>query len=146
MQFVRDEPENRDAFFIVLYNKPLHRCMETLNDGWGSTWYKGNMLLGGLWYKQTIGPSAQIPSYMLLRDANHVVTYSHLVIKSKFPMLPNATRKGNPRFTMPLHVRENLFSIIEERQSYCPNSCTKIQNCEIKKIKNSCVGCTCWLA
>jgi hypothetical protein len=106
------------------------------------------MLLGGLWYKWTIGPSAQNPSYMLLRYASHVVTYSHLMIKFNFPMLPNATRKGNPRFTMLLHVRENLLSIIEERQSYCPNWCTKIQNYEIEKdigFKKSCVFLLCWL-
>ncbi len=85
---------------------------------------------------------------MLLRNVSLVVTYFHLVIKSKFPMLPNATRKGNPRFTTPLHVRENLLSIIEERQSYCHNRCTKIQNYEIKKeigFKKSCVFLVCWL-
>lgn len=85
MQFVGNEPENKDAFFMVLYNKPLHMCMEIFNDSWGNTWYKVNMLFGGLWYKRTIGPSAQNPSYMLFRDASHVVTYSHLMIKSKFP-------------------------------------------------------------
>lgn len=109
---------------------------------------KGNMLLGGLWYKQTIGPSVQNHFYMLLRNASHVVIYSHLVIKSKFPMFLNATRKGNPRFIMLLPVRKNLLSIIEERQSYCPNWCTKIQNYEIKKdigFKKSCVFLFCWL-
>jgi hypothetical protein len=41
-----DEPKNEDAFFVVLYNKPLHKCMETFNDGWSNIWHKGNMLLG----------------------------------------------------------------------------------------------------
>jgi hypothetical protein len=77
--------------------------------------------LGGLWYKQPTRPSVQIPSYMLFRNVSLTITYFHLVIKTKFPMLPNATRKGNQRFTMPLHVRKNLLRIIEERQSYCPN-------------------------
>ncbi len=106
---------------MVFYNKPLHRCMETFNDGWGNTWYEGDMLFGGLWYKQTIGPSAQNPSYMLLKNVNPIIAYSHFGIKSKFPMLPNVTRKGNLRFIMPLHVRKNLLNIVEERQSYCPN-------------------------
>jgi hypothetical protein len=26
---VANEQKNRDAFFMVIYNKPLHRCMET---------------------------------------------------------------------------------------------------------------------
>jgi hypothetical protein len=72
--------------------------METFNDGWGHMWYEGDMILGGIWYKHIVGPSTQNPSYMLLKDAHHVITYVHLVIKSKFPMLPNTTRKGNPRF------------------------------------------------
>jgi hypothetical protein len=38
-------------------NKPLHRCMETFNHGWGNTWYKGDMILGGIWYKLMVGPS-----------------------------------------------------------------------------------------
>jgi hypothetical protein len=28
---------------------------------------------------------------------------------------------------MPMHVKENILNIIEERQSYCPNWCTWIQ-------------------
>jgi hypothetical protein len=122
--------------------------METFSDGWGNTWYEGDMLLGELWYKWTTRPSAQIPFYMLFKDVSPIITYSHLVIKFKFSMLPNATRKGNLRFIMPLHVRENLLSIIEERQSYCPNWCTKIQNYEIETcigFKNSCVFLVCWL-
>jgi hypothetical protein len=51
---------------------------------------------------------------MLFRDASHVVTYYHLVIKSKFPMFFNVTRKRNPTFIMPMHVRENLLNSIEE--------------------------------
>ncbi len=65
--------------------------------------------------------NAQNPSYMLLRDANPAITYFHLMIKSKFPILLNATKKGNLKFTMPMHVKENLLNVIEERQSYCPN-------------------------
>jgi hypothetical protein len=95
--------------------------MKTFNEGWGNTWYEGDMILGGIWYKRTIGLSVQNPFYMLLRDVNPTITYYHLVIKFKFPMFLNATRKGNPRFTMPMHVKENILNIIEERQSYCPN-------------------------
>jgi hypothetical protein len=59
-------------------------------------------------------------------------------------MLLNVTRKVNLRFIVPLHVRKNLFNIIEERLSYCPNWCTKIQNYEIE-FKKSCVFLLCWL-
>ncbi len=84
---------------------------------------------------------------MLLRNVNPTITYSHFGIKSKFPMLPNVTRKGNLRFIMPLHVRKNLLNIVEERQSYCPNWCTKIQNYEIEIDIGfkSCVFLLCWL-
>jgi len=43
---VLDELENAYAFFVVLCNNPLHRCMETFNDGWGNMWYEGDMILG----------------------------------------------------------------------------------------------------
>jgi hypothetical protein len=36
-------------------------------------------------------------------------------------MLPNATRKGNPWFTMPLEIRDSLIATIEERQNYGQN-------------------------
>jgi hypothetical protein len=136
------EPKKGDAFLVVLCNKPLYKCMETFSDGCRNTWYEGDMRLGGMWYKRIIGPSSQNPSYMLLKDATPIVTYSPLVIKSKFLMFHNVTRKGNLRFTMPLHVRENNLNIIEEKQSYCPNSCTKIPNCEMEiniGFKKSCV-------
>jgi hypothetical protein len=41
---VLDELENKDAFFVVLYNKPLHRRVETFNDGWENMWYEGYMI------------------------------------------------------------------------------------------------------
>ncbi len=33
-------------------------------------------------------------------------------------MLPIATRKGNPQFSMPLEVGKNLLATIEEQQHY----------------------------
>jgi hypothetical protein len=45
-------------------------------------------------------------------------TYSHLVVASKFPMLPCATRKGEPRFSMTIDVRDVLVVVIKERQFY----------------------------
>jgi hypothetical protein len=110
---VSNELENGDAFFVVFCNKPLHRCMETFNDGWGNMWYEGDMILCGIWCKCMVGPNIQNLSYMLFKDVHSIVTYFHLVIKSRFPMLPNATRKGNPRFSMPAQIRENILSLIE---------------------------------
>ncbi len=40
-----------------------------------------------------------------------------VVVTSKFLMLPNATRKGDPRFMMIPKVRDGLVVTIEERQS-----------------------------
>ncbi len=72
------------------------------------------MILGGIGYKSMVRPSIQNPSPMLFKDAHLVVTYFHLVIKSKFPMLFNATRKGNLRFNMRAHIKENIFNLIED--------------------------------
>jgi hypothetical protein len=110
---VSNELEDGDAFSVVICNKPLHRCMENFNHGWGSTWYEGDMILGGIWYKRMVRPSTQNLSYMLFKDAHLVVTYSHCVIKSKFPMLLNATRKAILRFKMLAHIKENIYNLIE---------------------------------
>jgi hypothetical protein len=58
---VANEPKNGDPFFVVFCNKPLHRCLKTFNDGWGNTWYEGDIILGGIWYKRTIELSVQNP-------------------------------------------------------------------------------------
>jgi hypothetical protein len=63
---VLDELENKDAFFVVFSNKPLHRCMETFNDGWGNTWYEAYMILGGIW---NIGKTCLI----LLKISKHII-------------------------------------------------------------------------
>jgi hypothetical protein len=36
-------------------------------------------------------------------------------------MLPNATKKGTPRFFMAFEVRESLIACLEERQTYQQN-------------------------
>lgn len=110
-----DDLENGGPFFIVLCNKPLHRCEATFYDGYGNTWYEGDMILGGVWYKCMTGHRGRNPSYALCKDDPPAFTYSHLVVGSKFGMLPNATTKGNPRYSLPQEVRENLLAIIEDR-------------------------------
>jgi hypothetical protein len=90
---VSNELENGNAFFVFLCNKPLHTCMENFNNGKGNMWYKGYMILGGIWYKCVAGPSTQNPFYMLLKDVYPTVTYFHLDIKSKLTMLRNAKGK-----------------------------------------------------
>jgi hypothetical protein len=79
------------------------------------------MILWGIWYHCVPGQGGWHTSYKLLNDASLAFAYSHLVLKSNFPMLPNATRKGNPQFTMPLEVRVSLITTIEERQNYGQN-------------------------
>jgi hypothetical protein len=44
--------------------------------------------------------------------------YSHLVVASKFPMLPCATRKGEPRFSMIVDVRDVMVVVVKKKQSY----------------------------
>jgi hypothetical protein len=36
-----DEFKNIDFFYVVFYNKPLHRCEETFDDEWGLLGTKG---------------------------------------------------------------------------------------------------------
>jgi hypothetical protein len=107
--------ENGDPFYVVFCDKPLHRCETTFRDGWGNTWYQGDMILGGIWYKCLLGQTRRRPFYILLKDDHPTFTYSHLVLRSKFPMLPTATRKGVSRFTMPNDVWQNLILAIEDR-------------------------------
>jgi len=79
------------------------------------------MILRSFWYHCVHGQRGQHTTYRLLNDASLAFTFSHLVLKSNFRMLPNATRKGNPWFTMPLEVRDSLIATIEERQNYGQN-------------------------
>jgi hypothetical protein len=97
---VAKELENGDPFYVVFSDKPLHRCETTFTNGWGNTWYEGDMILGGIWYKCLPSQTRRCPSYILLKDDPSTFTYSHLVLRSKFPMLPTTTRKGVSRFTM----------------------------------------------
>jgi hypothetical protein len=53
-------------------------------------------------------------SYRLLRDFGEAYAYSHLVVASKFPMLPSATRKGDQRFCMSPGIRESLVVAMED--------------------------------
>jgi hypothetical protein len=36
---IADELENGNPFYILLCNRPLHRCQETFDDKWGNIWY-----------------------------------------------------------------------------------------------------------
>jgi hypothetical protein len=65
------------------------------------------MILQSFWYHHVPTQRGQHTSYRLLNDAFLAFAYSHLVIKSNFPILPNATRKGNPWFRMPSEVKDN---------------------------------------
>jgi hypothetical protein len=63
------------------------------------------MILQGFWYQCVPNQRGQHTTYRLLCDASPTFAYSHLVLKSIFPMLPNATRKGNPQFAMPSEIK-----------------------------------------
>jgi hypothetical protein len=76
------------------------------------------MLLYGVRYHHVLGQQGWNTSYILLHGSSPAYAYSHLVIKSKFPMLPTTTRKGLPRFSMPIEVKENLITTIEKRRNY----------------------------
>lgn len=93
---ISKELENGNPFYVVLRDKPLHRCKATFIDGWNNMWCEGDMLFGGIWHKHLPSQSRRCPSYVLFKENPPSFTYSHLVFGSKFPMLPNATRKGIP--------------------------------------------------
>jgi hypothetical protein len=50
-----------------------------------------------------------------LTNASASFAYSHLVVPSKFPMLSCATRKGQPRFSMIIDVRDALVVVVKEK-------------------------------
>ncbi len=52
---VVDELENGDPFFVILCDHALHQCEATFQNEWGNIWYKGDMLLGGIWYHCILG-------------------------------------------------------------------------------------------
>jgi hypothetical protein len=54
-------------------------------------------------------------SYKLLTNVRASFAYSHLVVASKFPMLPCATQKGEPRFIIIVDVRDALVVFVKER-------------------------------
>jgi hypothetical protein len=54
-------------------------------------------------------------SYNLLTDFGVAYAYSHLVVASKFPMLPFATRKGYQRFCVSPRIKESLVIVVEDR-------------------------------
>jgi hypothetical protein len=107
---ISNDLENGDPFFVVLCNKPLHMCEQTFEDNWGNAWYKGDMILRGVWYDKVSHQQGTNISNMLLIDFGPTYVYSHLVVASKFPMLPSATRKGVQRPCMSLGVRHMAFS------------------------------------
>jgi len=55
------------------------------------------------------------------------------MIRSKFPMFSNATRKGNPRFIMPMHVREDLISLRNDNH-IIPIDVLEFKGCNRNKI------------
>jgi hypothetical protein len=87
-----DELEHGDLFYVILCNKLLHRCEQTIEDEWGNIWYEGEMILQGVWYYRMPTQQCINISYKLLRDSGVAYTYSHLVVASKFPMLSFATK------------------------------------------------------
>ncbi len=60
------ELENGDPFYMVQCTKPLHRCPITFEDEWGNTWYKGDMILNGIWYYRLPSHISRNNSYRLL--------------------------------------------------------------------------------
>jgi hypothetical protein len=121
LAIISDELENGDPFYVLLCDNPLHQCEATFEDDWGNQWYEGEMILRIFWYHHVPDQRGQHTSYRLLNDASLIFAHSHLVLKSNFLILPNATMKGSPQFTMPLEIKDNLIVTIEERQNYGQN-------------------------
>jgi hypothetical protein len=51
---IANELENGDPFYILLCNRPFHRCQKTFDDKWGNIWYEGDMIIGGVWYERVV--------------------------------------------------------------------------------------------
>jgi hypothetical protein len=62
---VVDELENVDPFFVILCDHDLHQCEATFQDEWGNIWYKGDMLLGGIWTLVSLYPRIEGSTYIL---------------------------------------------------------------------------------
>ncbi len=58
------------------------------------------MILVSIWYYGMLGYQGTNVSYMLQIDFGVAFAYSHLVVTSKFLMLPCARRKGELRFNI----------------------------------------------
>jgi len=71
------------------------------------------MIIGGVWYQIVVNHRGTNIPYKLLTYFGLAFVYSHLVIASKFPMFPCATRKDGPTFSMVPKVKENLIASIE---------------------------------
>jgi len=47
---IANELGNGDPFFVILCDHVLHQCKAPFQNEWNNIWYKGDMLLGGIWY------------------------------------------------------------------------------------------------
>jgi hypothetical protein len=82
-------------------------------------WCHGDMIMRSVWYDKVSHQQGTNISYKLLTYSSLTYVYSHLVVTSKFPMLPSTTRKGVRRFCMYLGIKDILLTIIEYMQSIC---------------------------
>jgi hypothetical protein len=104
-------------------------------------WLTGDMLLSGFWYQHLLGQKNQNISYKLLTNSPFTFVYSHLVIKAKFPMLPSAICKGNPRLLMSQpHFEESVKSPLKLSKMGLgsPLGLSEIQNL-IVGVKTPCI-------
>lgn len=78
-------------------------------------------MLSGYYY-QKVKPKKNTTtfSYKLLVNEPVALTYSHLVLSSKFVMLPCKSSKSNPRFQMSPQVRQRILDDVEGREAYRP--------------------------
>ncbi len=75
------------------------------------------MILQGVWYHKVSHQQGINISYKLLTNYGLMCVYFHLVVLSKFPMLPYATQKGVQRFDMSPGVKDMLLTTIKDKQS-----------------------------
>jgi hypothetical protein len=73
------------------------------------------MILSGIWYYRLPSHTHRNNSYKLLSKSPPTFAYSHLIIASKILMLPCATRKSEPRFSMAIEVKDKLVATIEDK-------------------------------
>jgi hypothetical protein len=104
---IRADSTDDESFWIMLVDKGLHVVQTEFTDPSGSLYVHGDQVLRGYWYER-LRPGSR--TYWLRDDRPQSFVFSHLVIASKFSMVPTAhSVKGS---FGSYEVKEDVLNII----------------------------------